>query len=177
MRPEQCRVHGLGRGGARETSGGAGGGDPQRHWHRRSRAPAKVDPRMRIEGRGLLSSTAAVLIVAGCGLARARPAAAAASPWTSNPQSQVRLISGDRVAPRHGELRLGVQFRLAPGWHAYWKNSGDAGFAPVVTFAPRPGLTPPELLWPAPHRFELPGGLQAFGYASEVVYPARAALD
>jgi DsbC/DsbD-like thiol-disulfide interchange protein len=106
-----------------------------------------------------------------------RAAAAASSPWISNPQSQVRLISADTVAPRHGELLLGVHFRLAPRWHVYWKNSGDAGFAPVVTWKAAPGLTPPELLWPAPHRYELPGGLEAFGYAQEVVYPVRAAID
>ncbi|MBV8200383.1 MAG: hypothetical protein JOZ15_07135 [Acidobacteria bacterium] len=110
-------------------------------------------------------------------LLAAGPAAAAASPWISNPQSQVRLVSADSVAPRQGELLLGVHFRLAPKWHVYWKNSGDAGFAPVVTWKRVPGLAPPELLWPAPHRFELPGGLEAFGYAGEVVYPVRAALD
>ncbi|HEY6322278.1 MAG TPA: protein-disulfide reductase DsbD domain-containing protein, partial [Thermoanaerobaculia bacterium] len=114
-------------------------------------------------------------LAAGC-LVSARPAAAAASPWITNPQSQVRLISGDLVAPGQGELRLGIEFRLAPGWHAYWKNSGDAGYAPVVTWKDVPGLAPPELLWPAPHRFELPGGLEAFGYSDEVVYPVRTAI-
>ncbi len=104
-------------------------------------------------------------------------AAAAASPWATNPQSQVRLVSAARVAPRRSELRLGVQFRLAPRWHVYWKNSGDAGFAPMVTFSPWPGLAAAELLWPAPQRYELPGGLEAFGYAGEVVYPVKAALD
>jgi DsbC/DsbD-like thiol-disulfide interchange protein len=118
--------------------------------------------------------------LAACGPASARAASAAASgasPWAANLQSRVRLISAYRVAPRHGELRLGLQFRLAPGWHVYWKNSGDAGFAPVVTFARQPGLAPPELLWPAPHRYELPGGLLAFGYAGEVVYPVKTAID
>lgn len=110
-------------------------------------------------------------------LLSARQLAASESPWIGNPQSQLRLVSGDGVAARHGELRLGVQFRLAPGWHVYWKNSGDAGFAPVVTWKAAPGLKPPELLWPAPRRFELPGGLEAFGYAGEVVYPVRAAID
>jgi DsbC/DsbD-like thiol-disulfide interchange protein len=114
--------------------------------------------------------------LAALGLAAVRPAAGATSPWASNPQSQVRLISGWRVAPRTGDARLGIEFRLAPGWHAYWKNSGDAGFAPVVTFAPTPGLGPVELLWPAPHRFALAGGLEAFGYQDEVVYPLRARL-
>jgi DsbC/DsbD-like thiol-disulfide interchange protein len=120
-------------------------------------------------------ATIASLALAACWLSSARLAAATASPWVSNPQSQVRLISGDLVAPRHGDLRLGIHFRLEPGWHVYWKNSGDAGFAPAVSWKDVPGMAPPELLWPAPHRYELPGGLEAFGYAGEVVYPVRAA--
>jgi DsbC/DsbD-like thiol-disulfide interchange protein len=129
----------------------------------------------RIPGSAARAAFACLALAAGW-LGAARPAAAVASPWIANPQSQVRLISDDLVAPRQGELRLGIHFRLAPGWHAYWKNSGDAGFAPVVTWKDVPGLAPPELLWPAPHRFELPGGLEAFGYADEVVYPVRAAI-
>jgi len=129
----------------------------------------------RIPGSAARAGLACLALAAG-GLGAAQPAAAVASPWIVNPQSQVRLISGDLVAPRQGELRLGVHFRLAPGWHAYWKNSGDAGFAPVVTWKDVPGLAPPELLWPSPHRFELPGGLEAFGYSDEVVYPVRAAI-
>jgi DsbC/DsbD-like thiol-disulfide interchange protein len=129
----------------------------------------------RIPGSAARAAVAGLALAAGW-LGAARPAAAVTSPWISNPQSQVRLISGDLVAPHQGELRLGIQFRLAPGWHAYWKNSGDAGFAPVVTWKDLPGLAAPELLWPAPHRFELPGGLEAFGYSDEVVYPVRAAI-
>ena len=72
---------------------------------------------------------------------------------------------------------MGLHFTLSPGWHVYWKNSGDAGFPPVVVFGGQPGLGKPELLWPAPHRFELPGDLVAFGYEDEVVYPVRATLQ
>jgi len=105
-----------------------------------------------------------------------RRVAAAAGPWESNPQSSLRLISPWQVAPvsPDGELRLGLHFKLAPGWHVYWKNSGDAGFPPVVVFGET--LESAELLWPAPERFELRGGLVAFGYADEVVYPVRAKL-
>jgi DsbC/DsbD-like thiol-disulfide interchange protein len=118
----------------------------------------------------------AAALVAALAPGASRPAAAAvASGWARNPQSQVRLVSGDLVAVRRGELRLGLQFRLAPGWHVYWKNSGDAGFAPILTLT-APGLSGARLLWPAPHRFELPGDLEAFGYAGEVVYPVRATL-
>jgi DsbC/DsbD-like thiol-disulfide interchange protein len=136
----------------------------------------RIDPRRTPEIRRSGAAAGVAVALATLALAAVRPAAGATSPWASNPQSQVRLISGWRVAPRTGDARLGVEFRLAPGWHAYWKNSGDAGFAPVVTFAPTPGLGPVELLWPAPHRFALAGGLEAFGYQDEVVYPLRARL-
>ncbi len=129
----------------------------------------------RIPGSAARAALAGLALAAGW-LGPSRPAAAVASPWITNPQSQVRLVSGDLVALHQGELRLGIQFRLAPGWHAYWKNSGDAGFAPVVTWKDVPGLAAPELLWPAPHRFELPGGLEAFGYSGEVIYPVRTAI-
>lgn len=107
-------------------------------------------------------------------------ATAVAGAWQSNPQSRVQLITPWAVAPRPAasgsELRLGLHFTLAPGWHVYWKNSGDAGFSPAVSFAKTPGLSGAELLWPAPQRFELRGGLVAFGYETEVVYPVRATL-
>jgi DsbC/DsbD-like thiol-disulfide interchange protein len=105
------------------------------------------------------------------------PAWGAASEWAENAESRVRLVTPWQVAPRSGELRMGLHFKLAPEWHVYWKNSGDAGFPPVVVFQKAPGLGETELLWPAPERFELPGDLVAFGYENEVVYPVRAKLD
>ncbi len=75
------------------------------------------------------------------------------------------------------QIRLGVEFRTAPGWHVYWKNPGDAGFPPRVDL-----LAPPELVgqeptveieFPAPRRFALSGGLFAIGYEGEVVYPLK----
>jgi DsbC/DsbD-like thiol-disulfide interchange protein len=97
-----------------------------------------------------------------------------ASEWAENAESRVRLVTPWQVAPQSGELRMGLHFKLAPEWHVYWKNSGDAGFPPVVVFQ---DLGETELLWPAPERFELPGDLVAFGYEDEVVYPVKAKLD
>lgn len=101
---------------------------------------------------------------------------AAAGPWQTNEHGAVRLIAAEAaLAPGAAPLRLGVQFRTAPGWHVYWKNPGDAGFPPRVDL-----LAPPELVgeeptieigYPAPRRFALPGGLFAIGYEGEVVYP------
>lgn len=104
------------------------------------------------------------------------PVRGVVSEWSTNPQSKVRLVTPWVVAPRIGELVLGLEFQLAPGWHVYWKNSGDAGFPPSVTFQPEAILGKPELLWPRPGRFELPGGLVALGYEGRVVYPVLATI-
>lgn len=130
---------------------------------------------MRGDSRSIILLTSLALL-AGAALAPS-PAWSAASDWAVNEQSRVRLITPYRTAPRDGEIRLGLHFKLAPGWHVYWKNSGDAGFPPVVVFSEAAGLGEPELLWPAPERFELPGDLVAFGYEDEVVYPVRARLS
>ena len=101
---------------------------------------------------------------------------AAVGPWQSHPEVQVRLISPWEVAPQTPrELRLGVEVTLAPHWHSYWKNSGDAGFAPALVLK-TPQIEGAELLFPAPRRFELRGGLVAFGYEDRMIYPVRAAL-
>lgn len=119
----------------------------------------------------LTGITAAVMLGA--------PSAANAvtGPWQENEQSRVRLVSPWAEAPRAGELRLGLEFEIRPGWHVYWKNSGDAGFPPVLDLSPTPQVGDWELLWPAPERYELRGGLVAFGYEDHVIYPVRVQLD
>ena len=76
--------------------------------------------------------------------------------------------------------RLGLHFRLAPEWHVYWKHPGDAGAPPQVSIAAGAAGAggdgvEAEVLYPAPQRFRLPGGLEALGYQGEVVYPLRLA--
>ena len=112
---------------------------------------------------GMLGTPSAVTAVTG--------------PWQENEPSRVRLVSPWAEAPRIDELRLGLEFELQPGWHVYWKNSGDAGYPPVLDFSATPGVSGWELLWPAPERYELRGGLVAFGYHDQVIYPVRVRLD
>jgi len=107
-------------------------------------------------------------------------AAAATSPWQPNEHGAVRLIAAEAALASGGtptSLRLGVQFRTAPGWHVYWKNPGDAGFPPRVDLLAPPELVgkepPAEIEFPAPRRFSLPGGLFAIGYEGEIVYPLK----
>lgn len=122
------------------------------------------------------STPAAVAALVAAALALPPAAGAAASGWAVNPESRVRLVTPYRVAPQEGEIWLGLHFTLSPGWHVYWKNSGDAGLPPSLDFSATPELQAAELRWPAPERYELPGGLVAYGYGEEVVYPVRARI-
>ena len=141
-----------------------------------SRAPGLSFRRSDAYAADRRSLGSALTAVALSCLALATPAAAVTGPPVENPESTVRLISPWATAPAEGELWLGLAFTTAPGWHVYWKNSGDAGYPPVLSFEPTPEIAAVELLYPAPHRYDLPGGLVSYGYAGEVVYPVRARL-
>jgi DsbC/DsbD-like thiol-disulfide interchange protein len=55
---------------------------------------------------------------------------AEAGPWSEQREARVRLVSRWAEAPTGGDPALGLEFALAPGWHVYWKNAGDAGYPP-----------------------------------------------
>jgi DsbC/DsbD-like thiol-disulfide interchange protein len=116
----------------------------------------------------LATASIAVLIAS-------RPAAAAVGSWVEHPEVKLRLVAGVTRAARQGPLALGLEFVTAKEWHVYWKNPGDAGF-PMATESRSPALGDLRVAYPAPHRFDLPGDLQAFGYEGAVVYPLDATL-
>lgn len=109
-------------------------------------------------------------------LAGMAPAVAAVTgPWVANDQARVRLVAARAATAGPEEasaaIDLGLEFELASGWHVYWKNSGDAGYPPRLDLSRTPALAGAQLLFPAPRRFDLPGGLVSFGYADHVLYP------
>lgn len=82
---------------------------------------------------------------------------------------RVRLIAAPQAAP--GEpLLAGVEMRLAPGWHTYWRKTGDSGLAPRFDWSASANVASVDLRWPAPRRFDEPGDA-TFGYENEVVWP------
>ena len=72
------------------------------------------------------------LTLAACGLlvALGAPAqAAGASPWADDLRSSLRLIAGQN-AESADTLRAGIEIKLQPGWHTYWRYPGDSGVPP-----------------------------------------------
>lgn len=62
------------------------------------------------------------------------------------------------------EFQLLLDVELQDGWHAYWKNPGDAGIAPSLHWKLPEGLTIARTDWPTPEKFEQEGIL-TYGYA------------
>ena len=95
---------------------------------------------------------------------------APATPWQGPDHVRVRMIAAEAGVPGSGQLKLGLQFRLAPGWKIYWRTPGDAGIPPIFDWSGSSNLERAEVQWPAPKRFTV-FGFETFGYNNEVVLP------
>ena len=87
-----------------------------------------------------------------------------------SPRAIVSLVSENAVVSPGQQVRIGLRQRLAPDWHTYWKNPGDAGSPPNIAFKLPEGVTVSEIAWPGPDRF-LIGPVASFGYEDEIVFP------
>ena len=89
----------------------------------------------------------------------------------SSQRAIVTLVSEtDAVAPGT-PYRIGLRMRLAPGWHTYWRNPGDAGVAPELEFTLPAGVTAGPIAWPFPSR-QPEDTLMTYGYSGEVLLAA-----
>ena len=98
-----------------------------------------------------------------------------ASPWQQTEQTALRLIAATQTTGDARILKLGLHFKLKPGWKVYWRSPGDAGFPPIPDWSPSQNLKTAVVHWPAPSRFEVLG-LQSLGYTDEVVLPLTVEL-
>jgi thiol:disulfide interchange protein len=113
--------------------------------------------------RARLLLTALVLLLAA-------PAYALESAAVTSPRMTATLVSDtDAVAPGQ-PLQVGLRLRIAPGWHTYWQNPGDAGAPPELTLTLPEGAAAGAIQWPTPQR--LPEGpVMTYGYTGEVLLP------
>jgi DsbC/DsbD-like thiol-disulfide interchange protein len=109
-----------------------------------------------------------VLLFALCAPAPAALAADAfSSDWAQGLKSSARLIGGGASG---GTIRVGVEIKLAPGAITYWRNPGDAGLPPTLSFEGSDNLARANALFPAPKRLAEGDG-EAFGYDGSVILP------
>ncbi len=82
---------------------------------------------------------------------------------------KARLISeADAIAPGQS-IWVALEFTIRDGWHTYWRNPGDSGQATKLQWTLPAGLTAGDIVWTAPHHFEIPP-LVNYGYAKHAMH-------
>jgi DsbC/DsbD-like thiol-disulfide interchange protein len=110
-------------------------------------------------------AAAAAAFIACVAQTRAEPASA----WSEDTSSAMRLIGGGgKSAP----LQAGVEIRLQPGWHTYWRYPGDSGVPPQFDFSGSDNLKSAKVLYPAPHLHKDESG-ETIVYERDVIFPVE----
>jgi DsbC/DsbD-like thiol-disulfide interchange protein len=112
--------------------------------------------------------------LAACGVALmlGAPARAAdASPWVEDSYSGLRLIAGANQSGAES-LRAGIEIKLQPAWHTYWRYPGDSGVPPRFSFSGSDNVATVHVLFPAPHAFTDDVGT-TIGYKGNLILPLR----
>src|SRR5437016_11815646 len=96
----------------------------------------------------------------------------------SSGQSQIykgkELVKAELLADTNAivpgkPFTIGLLLRMAPGWHTYWKFSGDAGLPTEIKWKLPPDWKVGEIQWPIPLKTTDPGDIQTYGYQDEIL--------
>jgi suppressor for copper-sensitivity B len=106
-------------------------------------------------------------------------ALAISSNWLHDGPVDVRLISGLEGVGQKNIIPLGLEVRMEPGWHTYWRSPGAAGLPPSIDWSKSENdlgnLKNVAFFYPAPRRYS-EQGLEAVGYQGRVVFPINVEL-
>lgn len=96
------------------------------------------------------------------------PPVAVSEPAGSSDHVVVTLLA-ETASVQPGEpFTVGLRMKMAPGWHTYWKNPGDAGLPLRIDWDLPAGFRAGEIEWPAPSRFPTET-LMSYGYTGDVL--------
>src|SRR5438046_6386719 len=82
---------------------------------------------------------------------------------------KAELLSDTNAVVPGKPFTVGLLLRMAPGWHTYWKFSGDAGLPTELKWKLQAGWKVGEIQWPIPLKTIDPGDIQTYGYENEVL--------
>jgi len=81
---------------------------------------------------------------------------------------EVTLLAAKEGA-EEGELLVGVDFKMQPGWHIYWRYPGEIGKPTQVRLSLPEGYQEQPFLWPLPHVFKIPSSPDGYGYEGKAL--------
>lgn len=108
-------------------------------------------------------------------LALASQAQALTSAPVDTPRVSARLITEFNAAAPGDAIRVGLHFEIIDHWHLYWRNPGDSGEPPKLSWRLPDGFTAGEIDWPIPKRLPI-GPLMNFGYEHQLLLPVELSI-
>src|SRR5277367_6824964 len=90
--------------------------------------------------------------------------------------TQVRLWLSANPARPGDTVWAGFDLTMDPGWHTYWKNSGDSGIPTQIKWQLPPGIAAGDIQWPLPKKLP-PAEVTTYGYEGEVLLLAPLTLS
>jgi thiol:disulfide interchange protein len=97
------------------------------------------------------------------------PAMAQAAPVNTGHLVAELGAEAQGIAPGQ-TLHIALSQTIQKGWHTYWRNPGDSGEPPSLTWTLPAGWKTGEFIWPTPKRLPV-GPLVNYGYADAVTLP------
>jgi thiol:disulfide interchange protein DsbD len=88
------------------------------------------------------------------------------APATTAHTTATLVTESDTYMPGH-PFRVGLRLKIAPGWHTYWSNPGDAGAPPTLDIT---GATAGPIVYPTPTHEQDPP-FTSFVYLNHVLLP------
>lgn len=67
--------------------------------------------------------------------------------------TQARLLLSHEAARPGDTVLAGVELKMAPGWHTYWRYPGDSGTETKIDWKLPAGWKAGEIQWPIPEKF------------------------
>lgn len=83
--------------------------------------------------------------------------------------TKISLVADVQSIQPGRAFTVGVRMRMDPGWHTYWKNSGEAGLPTEIVWTLPDGFTAGDIQWPLPHKYNESGDVLTYGYETETM--------
>jgi thiol:disulfide interchange protein DsbD len=80
---------------------------------------------------------------------------------------RVAFLAEKRAVAPGDTVTVAMSMDIIPEWHTYWRNPGDSGIAPTISWTLPPGFSAGPIQWAAPSRMDY-GPLVNFGYSTHV---------
>ena len=82
--------------------------------------------------------------------------------------TEVELVNLSPAVEAGQTVRVGLKFKCEPNYHIYWKNVGDAGTPPTITWKENTDVKFGSTFWPGPHIYDQKGVIN-FVYSDETI--------